>query len=389
MSKILFVYETEMPTVSIVKEWWSNISDVYNIHSRFIKLIDVKRNDLNWCNVLILIRPNNSLSWRIALSAKMSGRFVITMCDDDLMHLPETHPDLPWRKNGFIKALNYSSVIMSNSKYLINQMKEYTADNRGVLVDTVVKATELVKRYYNKTNKVVKIVYAAGAGQHEKDFEEFVLPALENIGLKYPNSFSITFIAVHPNCGNLSKYAQVNYIRGMSLLEYRKYMEKNEFDIGLAPLEGNNFTKCKYYNKYLEYTFTGIAGIYSNEEPYTFVVHDGINGWLCDNNIKAWEDKLILAIQNPMLRITCAQNAQEHVCNTFTEHNIMERLLSDIPELYSNDGNVSNCKGFYLSRIFYIFLNYIEYIYKTVFYLKKQGIVTVIRKIKFRLVKDL
>lgn len=380
MVKILFLYETEMPTISIIRNYWLNLSDKYKINPKFISLLDVKKADLNWCDILMLIRPNNSFSWRIALRARASGRFVITMCDDDLLHLPKSLPDLSWQRNGFIKALNNSSVILSCNRHLREQMIGYTADKRGAHIDTIVKPNELIRRHYKKENKCVKIVYAAGGGQHEKVFEQLVLPALKNVASRKPNSFSLTFVSVHPNCNDLEKNIQVNYVEGMPLLEYREFMEKNEFDIGISPLENNNFTRCKYFNKYLEYTFSGIVGIYSNVEPYTYVVQDRFNGLLADNTGKSWEDKLILAIEDSALRMACAQNAQEYVLNTFNEQSIMSKLFIEIPELLSATGKYEDCRGFYGWRIHYRFLKCIEYMYKTGFYMKNEGIKTAAKK---------
>lgn len=385
MVKILFLYEIEIPTVSIARNHWLNLSDKYNIICRFVSLIDVKKGDLNWCDILILIRPNNSFSWRIARRAREAGRFVITMCDDDLLHLPASHPNLLWQRKGVIRALNNSSVILSSSRYLIVQMMDYTADKRGAYIDTIVKPGEVMKRHHEEENKCVEIVYAAGGGQHEKNFEQFVLPALKKIAARIPNSFSLTFVSVHPNCKGLEKKVQVNYVKGMSLIEYRKFMEKRKFDIGIAPLEDNNFTKCKYFNKYLEYTISGVVGIYSNIEPYIYVVQDRVNGLLAENNEKSWEDKLAIAIQDSALRRSCVQHAQEHVLNTFNEQSIMENLFTDIPELFSITEKYDDCRGFRGCYIQYRVLRCIEYIYKIGFYMKREGLRSVIRKFILRL----
>lgn len=385
MKKILFLYEMEMPTVGIARNYWIHLSREYNIVSRFVRLIDVKRVDLNWCDILILIRPNNALAWRIAHNVKESGRFVITMCDDDLLHLPKSHPDLPWQRNGLIRALSNSSVVLSSSRYLINEMIEYTADKRGVYMDTVVKPEELVQRNYETEDKHVKIVYAAGGGQHEDLFEKYVLPALKHVAAHNPNAFSLTFISVHPNCFGLEKVIPMRYVKEMSLLEYRKFMAESKFDIGLAPLDDSSFARCKYFNKYLEYTFSGIVGIYSNVQPYTYVVKERYNGLLADNNIKSWQDHLEDAITNFPLRITCARNAQEHVRTVFNEQSIMSKLFEDIPELSSAAGKYCVCRRNVFWFVQYKLLRCIEYLYKAGFYMKKEGIGSVLHKIISRL----
>ena len=158
-------------------------------------------------------------------------------------------------------------------------------------------------------------------------------------------------------------------------------MEESKFDIGIAPLEDNDFTKCKYFNKYLEYTLSGIIGIYSNVEPYLFVVRDGINGLLADNNSKSWEEKLTLAIKDRNVRISCAKNAQYHVSSNFTEKSIMNKLFTDIPELH--DGSKEDhcsCTIKHAWLLQYNILKCVEYIYKTFFYLQNEDISSVKRR---------
>lgn len=386
MTNILLVYETEMPSISISRNFWTTIPTKYNIDVLFIRLVDVKSENLDWCDVIVLLRPNNAYSWRIAKIVRNSGRFVITMCDDDLLHLPKSYPDLPWQRKGLIKALKQSSVFLSCNRYLLEQMGGYTTEKRKVYIDTVVKRDELLKRnYYEEKKNVVSIVYAAGGGQHEAMFEQLVLPALENVARKSSKQLSITFISVHPSCGELDRLMDIKYISGMPLFEYRKFMEKNKFDIGVSPLEENSFTRCKYYNKYLEYTLSGIVGIYSKVEPYTYVVQDGINGFLSENNDKAWEEKLTEAIENVELRYECAKNAQNHVREKFDEETIINKLFSDIPEFQSSNLTKKKCKLFCCWRLYYRLLRFIEYLYKFIFYLKADGIGTVYTKILNRL----
>lgn len=388
MTNILFIYETEMPTVSITYNYWNIISKSYSITSKFLKLLDVKVEDVNWCDVLIMIRPNNAFSWRIAKKARVSGRFVITMCDDDLLNLPKSLPDLTWQRKGMIKALNQSDALMTNSKYIMDNMIDYTIGKRRVYIDTIVAPEELLIRNYEKEdNNIIKLVYAAGRGQHEILFEQYVLPSLIRVADKTSKKLSITFISVHPRCEELEHIMKVSYIEGMPLLEYRKYMEDQKFDIGVSPLEENSFTKCKYFNKYLEYTLSGIIGIYSNVEPYKYVVKDRINGFLADNTTMSWEEKLLEVIENDELRYKCAIEAQKQVKEKFNEDTLLGRLFSDVPEFIRSNSMKKECGNFKYERYLYSFFKGMEYLYKLLFYLRKEGFCSVMGKIKARIKK--
>lgn len=380
MSNILFIYENDMPTVSIARNFWSGLSEKYGIFSRFVRLQHILSFDVDWCDVLFLIRPNNDYAWKIAKKARYIGKFIVTMCDDDLLNLPKEYPDLPWHRGGLIKALNYSDVLISSSRYLLDKMVEYTAGKRGVLIDTVVRPEEILKRSYNLQEHIVKIVYAAGS-QHEKLFEKFVLPALKQVAVQYSNRFSLSFVSVHPNCDGMEKLIPVSYVKGMPLNEYRRYMEEQKFDIGISPLECNEFSKCKYFNKYLEYTLSGIVGIYSNVEPYTDVVEDGYNGILAENTLESWKEKFILLLDNPSLRRLCSQNAQKHVAEKFSEEAVMKHILDELPEIsQSKEKLYRKCSSLAVQRLWYRILRCLDYIYKLFFYLKSEGLKSVCRK---------
>lgn len=377
---LLFIYETDMPTVSLTRNHWLCMSDKYNIRIRFRQLLEVSVDDLNWCNILLMIRPDNSLSYRIAISARKAGRLIITCCDDDLLNLPKSYPVLTWQTKGLIKALNQSDILITHSRYIMDKMIKFTFGKRKVYSDTIVRSEDLLVRNYEKENyDTVKIVYAAGS-MHEKMFEKFVLPALTHVAKKTSKKLSITFVSVHPKCKKIGNLVDVNYVQGMPLEDYRKYMEIQKFDIGVSPLEETEFSKCKYFNKYLEYTLSGVIGIYSNVEPYTYVVEDGVNGFLADNTVDGWEKKLMYAIENCELRILCAKKAQKHVRECFNENYLMSKMVENIPEIQTVIKNQRDCHGFSKWRMIYRLLRVLEFSYKALFYMKSEGVCSVKRK---------
>ena len=65
---------------------------------------------------------------------------------------------------------------------------------------------------------------------------------------EFGDKISFTFVGVRPNMDDI----ECEYVSGMPLMEYRKFMREQNFDIGLAPLYENDFSKCKYFNKFIE-----------------------------------------------------------------------------------------------------------------------------------------
>ena len=94
MSSLLFIYERDMPTISTMKDIFLHLNPGQGIRSHFILLWDVKPADIHGHEIIVFLRPNDVLSVAVAKRAAESGRFVITFCDDDLLHY---NPMAYWR----------------------------------------------------------------------------------------------------------------------------------------------------------------------------------------------------------------------------------------------------------------------------------------------------
>ena len=91
MSKLLFLFERDMPTVSITREVFSNLHGQDQIKSSFMYLEDVKPSNIDDNDVVIFMRPNNIYAWKIADEARKAGHVTVTFCDDDLLNAILNH----------------------------------------------------------------------------------------------------------------------------------------------------------------------------------------------------------------------------------------------------------------------------------------------------------
>ena len=168
--------------------------------------------------------------------------------------------------------------------------------------------------------------------------------------------------------------------------EYRKRIEFENFDIGLAPLDSTDFTKCKYFNKFIEYAIFGIVGIYSDAEPYTFVVDQKENGILAGDEPEDWLNAICEAVEDAGLVQRCRSGAYETLKTRFDSTIILDGLIQSIPELVEEHRH----KRIHGSNISVIRMRYAcsrlgDWIYKTRFYFKAGGIREVVRGIKRRI----
>ena len=82
----------------------------------------------------------------------------------------------------------------------------------------------------------------------------------------------------------------------------------------------------------MEYTTQGIVGVYSNTEPYTYVVKNGINGILAENNPESWYEALSCLIEDQVLRTTCLANAIQDIRENHSEQACIDKICRGIPE---------------------------------------------------------
>ncbi len=376
MNKLLFVFENDMPTISTMRLMFKHIEAKYGLKSEFVYLSDVNEQAVNQSDIIIFVRPMDIFSWKIAKMAKDARHLVVTFLDDDLLNLPKSMPTIPWRKKGLIKVLSYSDIIWSTSSYIANNYMQYTSGKRIALSDTVVREEELPDLQERKAKDRVRIVYAA-ASSHASLFDKYVNPIITKLFSEFNNKIELTFVGVHPKVD-----VPCEYVQGMPLMKYRQYMKDSHFDIGLAPLGNDEFSKCKYFNKYLEYTIQGIVGVYSNTEPYTFVVENNRNGFLAENNYESWYETLKKVITDCNLRTNCLKNAVQNVMENFSDDAVFKRFCQYIPELLEENKVYMRCKNFTLRRIVYYASRPFDFFYLIIFYMKSFGLKEVVRRAK-------
>lgn len=374
MANILCVYENKIATV-MGTEFFLNELKEYEprINVCFSSIKKVTSKDLEKCDILYMIRPNNTLFGRIAKVAKRNGIFVVLYLDDDLMNLPKEIPNIPWRKKGLSFTISFSDMLISSSSHICSIYKKKYNISRVYQLDTPVNIKQ-IKMHFDNENDRMKIVYAAGLG-HKVFFDKYITPILKKLDDKCGEKISLTFMGVHPEIDVNEYKMPISFIGALSLDEYRNRIEKENFDIGLAPLETTDFTKCKYFNKFIEYSMFGIVGLYANTEPYTFVVKDRINGLLVDNNPDCWYTAIMGLVNDNDLIKKCRDEAQKNLKERFNSTLIFDNLILNLPELifeYRNREVRSSC--IFLYKILYFPSRVADLLFKSFFYLRKGGV---------------
>ena len=101
-------------------------------------------------------------------------------------------------------------------------------------------------------------------------------------------------------------------------VRFVKRMFSLNLDIALAPLEDNEFNRCKSNIKWLEYSSCAVPGIYSDLPPYAKDIQSGKDGFLVGSSKKEWVQALEFLICNKKERIKIGYMAQQRVMEEFT-----------------------------------------------------------------------
>lgn len=374
MANILCIYENKIATVADTENFFADLEkNDPRIAVRFVSVSKLAHSDLSWCDALYMIRPNNAVFGRIAKISRQYGIIVVFFLDDDLLHLPEGNADIPWRKSGLAYTARRSDIIVSSSPYICRNYSKSFAVNRRFSIDAAVPPRN-IRKHDDGRNERIKIVYAAGLA-HKSLFDRFIKPILTQLDEKCGEKISITFMGVHPELDVSNYNMPINYIDSLPLNEYRAKIAEENFDIGLAPLTTSEFTKCKYFNKFIEYAMFGIVGLYSDTEPYTFVIKDKENGILVKDEPSDWLRAICIAVEDGDLIKKCRENSYDLLTNRFASDKIMDQFIAAIPEIVKEHKEKSiNDIQLLLCKVLYGISRFGDWLYKTGFYFKRGGI---------------
>ena len=70
MTKVLFIYEREMPLIKLLREKYGELSQC---DVDFLPVLKVKEQDIDEHDIIILIRPSDPLSLKIAKMQRSRG----------------------------------------------------------------------------------------------------------------------------------------------------------------------------------------------------------------------------------------------------------------------------------------------------------------------------
>lgn len=328
MTNVLVLYDRWNPSVQLSLRFLRTMADGV-VSLACVKVTEVTSKYLNEADIVISIRGNDKLTFRIASTARKNGKIFVVMADDNLAELPREAVVDPSRKKQFKRILHIADYVIADTEILAKRLCQIGETDKYVLFNALVEDDSCVSPPPVSANQ--KIVYAAGRN-HEELFDSYVKPALERVVKRdRKHSFSLHCVGVDPNLEDFSGVLDVYVHPHMDMDAYHKFMEESKYTIGVAPLHDDDFCKYKYFNKYIEYARMGIVGVYSNCLPFNLIVTNGVNGLLCGNSAEEWATAINTLLEDDQLRVDIARNAQKVLCERFNPIQVRRVFLESFP----------------------------------------------------------
>ncbi len=177
----------------------------------------------------------------------------------------------------------------------------------------------------------VRILFS-GTPTHLKDLA-IILKPLEKILKEYKDKVELVLwgnelveLTKLPNVKRGPEFTSV-------YADYAQQLQNLEIDFALVPLEESPFNNAKSDIKWLEYSRSGIAGVYSNVAAYKDTLVDKENGLLANNTNKAWYRAIKWMIEHPNERMKMAQNAKKEIAEKYLLKNNLNNWLEAYNQL--------------------------------------------------------
>ena len=355
MIKVLSFCEEKIPSAVLgVNNILEYISNKIEIKFKFKKTYEVNSKDIVDSDIIICVRGASDQDKDIINLAKKYKRLTIYYLDDDLLNIPKYASCAPFYENNhtrknMVEIMKKSDILWTSNHNIEKKYGCYF--DRKYVIDIPIrieKKKDKNLRIEKNNQTLVKICFA-GSIDHVHMFDSMLAPVINNISQKYINKIEIYIIGIMPK--KLKQNSNVKIIDFFDdIKDYYNFVKENKFHIGLAPLKETSFNSCKYYNKFLDYTSKGMVGVYSNVEPYKFIVKDKINGMLAENEINSWQETLEKLILSEEFRNKLYDNAVKCIQKNFSYENIALRVLNCIPELKNKIENKIEKRNWYLEK---------------------------------------
>lgn len=255
-------------------------------------------------------------------TAQQTNTPLIYEIDDLLFNIPKSNfaSDYYEENKPYIEEmLQLVSGVTVSTPFLRDYYKLYNS-NVSVVKNRLAKCLWGDIKEYEPVNEKPRIIYPGSQnhfgvkGRTEEGGD--IGPDLMNFIKKTKKDYEWMFIGAIPE--ELKNDKDIKHIPWVHYISYPQFIKNCNADIGIAPLQINDFNRGKSNLKMLEYSASGIPGVYTDIEPYK-------DCRLTTENENAMIDQIQWLVENPQKRYEVWSSDTKKIRNDlFLEDNIVK-----------------------------------------------------------------
>lgn len=305
--RVLLIYRVLTPSVRLCGHCQLEyLAAQGRLEYRAVQEMKLSHRDMDWANIVVLGRLDSWYEHRLARMARRAGKYLAYILDDDLLNIPSQVSSARYYGQRQIQAyirgmIDLSDAVISPSPLLL---EKYASGKRAIQVEE--PTIDPVAYRPREPGGPVKIGFA-GSIDRIGDIENVLRDALIRVKDAFGDRVCFEFLGAVPDFSERLDARCIPYID--SYEGYRETLNALQWDIGLAPMPDTPFHACKHYNKFSEYAAAGVAGVFSDVQPYVRLKAFDNCAVLCENTSESWIKALSDLIEDSDRREDCRRKA--------------------------------------------------------------------------------
>lgn len=301
-------YYPNVPPTAYVRlvDWKSEFEYESGLKVEFIawhELLTEKAHELNKVIIQRDAIPSHAVDWCIESLQRNEIPFEYEI-DDDLLNVPEvidSNGEYKKYQSCFEKLLVNANKVHVTNKYLSNELTRY---NSNILIRPNKIFHHRWHQIINPEQKIaiprkegVKNIIYFGSRTHQEDLN-FLISVINHV-----NNLGCLVHLYVVGCGDFEHNRNITRLTPPSSRYdvFVDWMQKisHNFELGVAPLVHETFSKKKSPLKALELSALGLPVICSNIQPYTDLLLSECKGITkVDNDISLWSSQIIVQLKD-------------------------------------------------------------------------------------------
>jgi len=315
--------------------WWYR-PDQYTMHPWENELNDKEKRqsiymDINaaceWADVVVWMSLHHPQSLDLFRAMRNThDKIFLTEIDDYIFSIPQKNEASLYFRPGSdlvhvaVDQFRESDGLVVSTPYLGELYRKFNGNIH--VVENCIDTGLWHVHEKNKT-EAVRIGWVGG-GTHEED-HEIIKDVVFELLQEHPN---LEFYFMHGVPHFFRDHERIKYTLDFKPVDkYPKWVMKSAFDIGVAPLEDNNFNRGKSNLRWLEYSAMGIPTVASPLPHFRQSIKHGETGFLAETKDE-WKYNLTRLIQDQALRHSIGSKARKEIEDRWSIRHLRETYKS-------------------------------------------------------------